>query len=141
MHTPLTFIPLEISTARLIIVSNGSFANTRDLGSQLGHIILLPDDTGRANELNYGSNRCKRIVRRVMAAEVHARVLGFDYIFIIQHLHEELLGRSIKVEAYTDSRTIINTVVKDGNTTDRRLKIDICALREFYECGELSKVG
>lgn len=137
----MVFTPLKLDTARLVLISDASFANARGLKSQLGYIIALVDDDGNCNIIHWGSNRCRRIARSVLAAEVHGLVLGFDYVFIIQKLAEELLGRQVKVEAYTDSKTLFNVIAKDGATTERRLQIDIFALKESYERGELSRIG
>lgn len=76
-----------------------------------------------------------------MAAEVQGLVLGFDYAFVIRQLLFEILGRKICLEAFVDSKTLFNVVGKDGATTDRRIQIDIYALRESYAKGELSRTG
>lgn len=91
--------------------------------------------------IHHGSKRCKRVTRSVMSSELHALILGFDYAFIIRNLLEEILGRKVRLDAYVDIKTVFDVISKDGNTTERRLKIDTFALRESYERGDKSKVG
>lgn len=57
----LTFVPLELTTLRLILISYEPLANDVGLSSQLGYLILSMDGKVRANVVNYGSKKCKRI--------------------------------------------------------------------------------
>lgn len=54
---------------------------------------------------------------------------------------EQILGRPISLEEYVDSNTEFDVVAKDGKTTEKRLQIGICALRESYSRGELMRLG
>lgn len=64
-----------------------------------------------------------------MTAEVQVLVIGFDYLYIVRHILREIIDRLVDVEAYKDSRTLLNTLLKDGRNTERRLQIYISALR------------
>jgi hypothetical protein len=37
----ITYIPLELAIAKLFVFVNSSFANNKDLSSQVGYIIIL----------------------------------------------------------------------------------------------------
>lgn len=137
----LNFVPLNLDNVRLVVVTDASFANAPGSKSQLGYIIMMVDDDNNSNIIHYGSNRCSRIARSVMAAELHALTLGFDYAFVIKDLLEDILGRKIKIEALIDSKTVFNVITKEGSTTERRLQIDILALRQSYDIGELHRIG
>ena len=76
-----------------------------------------------------------------MTAEVQALILGFDYAFMIKTLVEEILGTELVIEAMIDSRTVFNVVAKKAKTTERRLQIDIFALRQSYDTGELNRIA
>lgn len=102
---------------------------------------MMVDDENNCNIVHFGSNKCKRIARSVMAAEVQALVLGFDYAFIVKDLIEEIIGRSIRLEALIDSKTVFNVIAKDGQTAERRLQIDVLALRQSYDIGELDRLA
>lgn len=43
-----------MTTLRVLSKMDASFANNSDLSSQLGHIVVLTDDTERANVLTFG---------------------------------------------------------------------------------------
>lgn len=76
-----------------------------------------------------------------MAAEIHALVLVYDFAFIIGHLAEEILGSSIQLDAFFDRRTVIDVIVENGMTTERRLQIDNCALKQSYMDGVITRLG
>ena len=137
----LTYVNLDLNTCRIVLLSDASFANNVDLKSQLGYLILLVDGSNKCNILHYGSNRCKRVCRSVMAAELHALTLGFDYAIIIREMLNEILGRMLKIEAMIDSKTVFNVIAKDSQTTERRLQIDALGIRQSYNTVELSKLS
>lgn len=91
--------------------------------------------------MQYGSGRCKRVIRSVMEPEVYAFILGFDEAFVIRCILTELIGRRIDTSAdairIVDSRTLFYRVAKDGATNEKWLLVDIWALRECYVKGEL----
>ena len=123
-----------------MLFTDASFANCDDLKSQIGFVLVLADKKNNANIVHFGSSRCKRVTRSVMAAEVHGLVYGFDSAFIEKNIIEELLGTSIPMDVYVDSKTLFNIVAKDGNTAEKRLKIDMWAIRESYDKKEIRNI-
>lgn len=65
----------------------------------------MVDNRYNAKIIHYGSSRCKRVTRSVMASEVNALSMGFDYVVIIRHRLGEGTGRHYPIEAFTDSKT------------------------------------
>ena len=49
----LHFIPLDLSTAKLFIFVDGSFANNSDLSSQIGYVVVLGNETHKDGEFIY----------------------------------------------------------------------------------------
>lgn len=110
----MNFVPLNLQTVELVLVSDTSFENGKEIRTQLVYLICPMDDTGQAIFIHYGSNRCRWVVRSGMDAQVHALVLEFDYTFIIQHLLSTFMGRTVPVEAHTDIRTLLKVIAKDA---------------------------
>ncbi len=137
----LNFIKLDLESCRLALFTDSSFANGSNFKSQLGFIILLVDKFNNCNILHYGSNRCKRVTRSVMAAEIHALIYGFDSAYITKSMMEEILNREIDIEAYVDSRTTFNVIARSAPTLEKRLQIDVFGIRESHEKGELKRLG
>ena len=74
----LTFVPLDMSSLSLLVFTDASFANNKDLSSQIGFVIVLTDRNQSANVLHWSSIKCKRVTRSVLASELYALAHGFD---------------------------------------------------------------
>lgn len=137
----LKFVPIDMDSARLLLFTDASFANTKDLKSQLGFLNILVDKHGNMNIINFGSSRCKRVTRSVMAAEIHALIYGFDHTFVLQHTLGEIYGKCIPIEGFVDSKTLFNVIARFANTLEKRLQIDVFSIRECLDNKELESLS
>jgi hypothetical protein len=134
----LKFVRLNLETLRVVVFCDASFANAENFKSQLGFCVLLVDDEQRANIVHYGSKRCTRVTRSVMAAELHGLLAGFDNSVLVAEMVSGMLGRRVNIEAMTDSKTVFDTVTRLSSTLEKRLQIDAYALQEAHQKGELT---
>ena len=139
-HQCLRFIPLDLNSLSIATFIDASFANNNDFTSQLGYIICLMDAAGSANVLHYASQKCKRVTRSVLAAELYAMALGFDYAYVIQESISDILGNAIPLKVYTDSKCLFDALTTLHSTTEKRLLIDLSMLRQCYEKREIAEV-
>ena len=137
----LNYVPLDKESLRLMLFTDASFANAPNYKSQLGFVLLLADRFNKANIVHYGSSRCSRTTRSVMAAEIHGLIYGYDNAFVTKSMIEEILGVSIPIDGYVDSRTLFNVVAKFASTTEKRLQIDVQSLREAQDRQELRSLA
>ena len=86
--------------AKLFIFVDGSFANNKDLSSQIGYEIFLADETTTdgtftmtGNLVHWSSTKCKGVTRSVLASEIYARMV------------REVKGKDMK--PYEKSRLVI----------------------------------
>lgn len=149
----LTYILIDIKTAKLMVFTDGSFANNKDLTSQLGFLLVLANEnmektTGtmktEGNILHWSSFKCKRVTRSVLASEIYGLVNGFDAGWSISTTLNIITNRmglpEIPVVVCTDSHSLYECLVKLGTTDEKRLMIDILALRQSYERREINEV-
>jgi hypothetical protein len=149
----LTFVPLNLSTLKLFIFTDGSFANNKDLSSQIGFIIVLGTERlardgntfeVKGNIVHWNSVKCKRVTRSVLASELYGMVGGFDNaIAISTTLRRIMISLDMPpppVILCTDSKSLYDCLVRLGTTAEKRLMIDIMSLRESYEQREISEV-
>lgn len=59
----LEYVLIEMEDASLMLVTDSSFANSRDEGSQLGFVVLLEYRDGKTNIIHYGSKRNRRVAK------------------------------------------------------------------------------
>lgn len=104
------FIKLDVYSVNVIVLSSASFADVPVLKIPLGIAVLIVDDQNHANIVLYGSSRCHRLSRSVIAAEVHPLVRTSDPAYMAYETLEELQGRQVTVEAFISSRTLFNVI-------------------------------
>ncbi|KAH0425958.1 polyprotein [Colletotrichum camelliae] len=147
----LTFVPLRLETAKLFVFVDGSFANNSDMTSQIGYVLVLANETQvdesftlTGNILHFSSTKSKRVTRSVLASEVYGMVAGVDMAYAVSEtlrLIASHLGKPhIPTVVCTDSYSLYECLVKLGTTKEKRLMIDIIALRQLYERRELCEI-
>jgi hypothetical protein len=149
----LRYVPLDLTIAKLIVFVDGSFANNRDLSSQIGFVLALANEEPngnsaqqkiRGNILHWSSTKCKRVTRSVLASEIYGMANGFDSAAVVSAtLHiitDQLELPRVPLVVCTDSYSLYECLVKLGTTKEKRLMIDILALRQSYEKREISEI-
>ena len=147
----LRYIPIDLTTAKLMVFADGSFANNKDMSSQLGFILMLVNEKNNSesftligNLLHWSSTKCKRVTRSVLASEIYGMVNGFDIGFAIastlRKVADQLALPAIPIVVCTDSYSLYECLVKLGTTKEKRLMIDIMALRQSYERREIAEI-
>ena len=137
----LRHYPLNEECLTVVAFADSSFANNLDLSSQLGVMILLTDSSGKANIMHFNSYKSKRIVRSVLGGETYAFADAFDVAFNIRYDLKRLLNKEVKLIMLTDSMSLFKVIVNSTVTTEKRLMIDIAAVREAYERSDIDFIG
>lgn len=148
----LDYIPLDLSTAKIFVFCDGSFANNRDLSSQLGYIIIIANETIgenstftiKGNLIHYSSVKSNRVTKSTLASKVLATVASLDATYVevctINMIMRNRGFQPLPVIVCTDSFSLYECIVKLGTTKEKRLMIDIQAIRQSYERRELYEV-
>jgi len=136
----LSFVKLDTETLQLLVFTDSSFANNKDLSSQIGYILVLADSSNKANIVHWSSVKCKRITRSVLASELYAMAHGFDIGAAIKATVELQLNINLPLILCTDSKSIYECLVKLGTTQEKRLIINIMYLCQSYKRREIAKV-
>ncbi|KAM4067663.1 polyprotein [Hirsutella rhossiliensis] len=119
--------------------------------AQLGFVIVLANEeqspadfTIRGNVLHWSSTKSKRVTRSVLASEIYGMVQGFDMAIVIattlQAIVKQLDLPPTPLIVCTDSYSLYECLVKLGTTKEKRLMIDIMALRQSYEQREMAEI-
>jgi len=74
-----------------MIFTDASFANNKDLSSQIGFVIVLTDQNRTANIIHWSSIKYKRVTRSVLASELYALAYGFDIGAAIKSTIQKIL--------------------------------------------------
>jgi hypothetical protein len=147
----LTYILLDISTAKLFVFVNGSFANNKDYSSQIGYEIILANETTKTDEFTingnliyWSSTKSKRVTKSVLTSKIYGMVGEVNMSFAISStltiIIKQLGLLTIPIIVCTDSYSLYECLVKLGTTKEKRLMIDIMAIRESYENREVFEI-
>ena len=102
--------------------------------SQGGYLIFLVGEDGLCNLVSWLSKRIRRVVRSTFAAEAMGMLDGIDAAVFISSLYSDILyGKCydmIPIEVITDNRSLVDTLNSSKFVTEKRLLIDISALKE-----------
>ncbi len=100
--------------------------------------------TIKGNLIYYSSTKSKRVTRSVLASEIYGMVGGVDMAIVINitiKMITEQLGFSYTlIIVCTDSYSLYECLVKLGTTKEKRLMINIIALRQLYKCREITEI-
>ncbi|KAL2885168.1 Ribonuclease H-like domain [Ceratocystis lukuohia] len=136
----LRYVKLDEDTMRIMCFTDAAFANNNDFTSQIGYVIALADEEGKANIVHWSSTKCKRVTRSVLAAELYALVHGFDVAACLKATYDEIYKRKVPLVLCTDSKSIFDAITRLGTTTEKRLMIDIQLMRQAYERREVAEL-
>jgi hypothetical protein len=136
----ITFVPLDKESLKLVVFTDASFANNKDFTSQIGYIITLADKDNNANIIHWSSTKCKRVTRSILASELYGMASGFDMAVAVKTTFEGILDMKIPLVICTDSKSLYECMIKLGTTQEKRLMVDIMALRESYERREIAEI-
>ena len=96
------------------------------------------------NLIHYSSTKSKRVTRSVLALEIYGMVGGVDMAIAINTtlymINEQLDLPKVSIVVCTDSYSLYECLVKLGTTKEKRLMINIMALRQSYERREITEI-
>src|ERR1035438_7591697 len=151
----IKYVKLDLDLMKLFVFIDSLFANNKDFSSQIGYEIIIANETTRApydnssfrmrgNLVHYSSTKSKRVTRSVLASEIYGMVGGVDMAIAInttvKMITDQLELPPMPIIVCTDSYSLYECLVKLGTTKEKRLMIDIMALRQSYERRELFEI-
>ena len=126
-------------------LTDSSFANNKDLSSQIGYVIVLADDQNNANIIHWQSIKCRRVTRSVLASELYTLSLGFDVAATMKSTLDSIFsgtsqGEGIPLTMCVDSKSLYKCLVKLGTTQEKRLIMNLLCLRQSYKRREITEI-
>ena len=120
--------------------ADASFGNIEDGHTQLGYVISLTDGKKRCT-IWWKSRKSRRIAKSTIEAEALSVGEAIEGLIYFNRLWEEVVGkRKLKALVKTDSKTLMTAIKSSTGVSSKRLKIDIAAIRETIESGEIKEV-
>ncbi|KAM4066206.1 hypothetical protein HRG_012064 [Hirsutella rhossiliensis] len=140
----LTYKPIDLATAKLMVFTDGSFANNKDLSSQLGFVITLVNETNhKEKQFEISGNIVHWSSTNVLASEIYGMANGFDIgislAMTMKIITERLNLPPIPLIVCTDSYSLYECLVKLDNPADAMTKASPNrALERFIDTNSLT---
>ncbi len=80
------------------------------------------------------------MIRSVLVAELYAMIHDFDVDSVLKAILTKMFDVFISLILATDSKSLYDCLVRLGITVEKRLMIDVMALRQSYERREIIEV-
>ena len=124
---------------RLIVYCDASYANLSNGSSQGGYIIFISGKNGTLAPICWSSRKLRRVCRSTLSAETLAAIEAIDSSFWLQKIVNELsdfaLGTTV---VRTDNKSLYDNINSTKAAEEKRLRVDIAAIRESVERREIN---
>ncbi len=117
-----------------------SFANNKDLSSQIVYILILADASNKANIVHWSSTKCKKVTRNILTSKLYGIAHSFNVGAKIKSTLDKVLQVNLPLILCTNSKSLYNCLVWLGTTQEKRLIIDVMCFRQAYERRQITKV-
>ncbi|KAM4064380.1 cwf18 domain containing protein [Hirsutella rhossiliensis] len=139
----LTYKPIDLATAKLMVFTDGSFANNKDLSSQLGFVITLVNETNhKEKQFEISGNIVHWSSTNVLASEIYGMANGFDIgisLAMTMKIITERLNLPPILSSSVRIRTLYECLVKLDNPADAMTKASPNrALERFIDTNSLT---
>ena len=117
--------------------TDASYGNIGEELSQIGYTIALKDELGSICPIQWKSVRAKRVARTVTEAEALALTEGAEWAMYLNEILKETIGKGLRIVIRTDSQTLEKALKSATGVKNRRLRIDLAAVREMISRKEI----
>ena len=105
--------------------------------SQGGQIVFLSDNEGNACPIAWKSTKLRRVARSALADETMSLCDGCELAHYLGALVEPIFGTIKPICGYIDSQSLFETLGTTSQGSDVRLRVEISALRQMVEEGDI----
>lgn len=128
---------------RILIFTDAAHANLCDgVSSSMAFVVFLMGEKGCC-PLSWRANKIHRVVRSTLAAEALSLQEGIEEAVYIKSMLQEVLGNAkteLPIVAYVDNKSVVEAIYSTKMVDDRRLRIDIAAIKQYLVRREVDAV-
>ena len=135
----------DLQNASLVCFSDASFANLKCGGSQGGLLVFLQGRNGKYMLLAWQSRKLKRVVKSTLTAETLALQEVIEAAIMIKTMFLEILNvdahnQILPIKCVNESNSLHDAVYSTKTLTEKRLKTELCGIRESLDKQEIHSV-
>ena len=129
---------------KIVVFTDASLGNINEgTGSTGAYIVWLMDNTGQCCPIAWNAHKIKRVVRSTLAAETLGLEEGLEASYYYREMLASMLGvkpRTVMIEAYVDNKSIIEAILSTRLVEDKRLRVDVAAIKESLQLHDVKKI-
>ena len=129
---------------KIVVFTDASLGNINEgTGSTGAYIVWLMDNTGQCCPIAWNAHKIKRVVRSTLAAETLGLEEGLEASYYYREMLASILGvkpRTVMIEAYVDNKSIIEAILSTRLVEDKRLRVDVAAIKESLQLHDVKKI-
>ena len=130
--TFIKFPVMDVESLSFVVHCDSSWNNLPNGGSQGAFIILLKDNNNLVAPVEWSSTKIRRVARSTVTAETLAMLDACDAAFLLSRIVLEILqAPSVVIDVMTDNKSLFDNIYSSKVTTEKRLVVDMCAIREM----------
>ena len=135
----------DLQNASLVCFSDASFANLKCGGSYGRLLVFLQGRNGKYMLLTWQSRKLKGVVKSTFIAETLALQEAIKASIMIKTMFLEILNvdahnQILPIKCVTDSKSLHDAVYSTKTLTEKRLKTELCGIRESLDKQEIHSV-
>ena len=142
----LSFPQIEdLQNVSLVYFIDASFENLKCGGSQGGLLVILQGRNGKYMLLAWQSRKLKRVVKSTLTGETLALQQVIEAAIMIKTMFLEILNvdahnQILPIKCVNESNSLHDAVYSTKTLTEKRLKIELCGIRESLDKQEIHSV-
>ena len=95
----------------------------------------------RAHLIHWRSFRLRRVTRSTFGSETLAMVESMDVSLVLREVLSHILGRRMRIRLFTDCKSLVDALETTTMPLEKRLQVDLAALRETVRERDIESVG
>lgn len=116
-----------------VVFTDASLGNLNGADSCGGHVVFMTDKYGNSSVISWHSGKIKRVVRSTLAAETMALLAGLEESIYLRHVVKFCTGLELPILAIVDNKSLVQSIGTTHLVEEKKLRIDICAVKEMIE--------
>ena len=129
---------------KIHVFTDAALANLCDGVSSMGaQIVFLVGENDRCCPIAWQGGKIKRVVKSTIAAEALSLLEGLELSVYLKSLLSSLTTSECKCEihAFVDNKSVVESVYSSKLIDDKRLRLDICAIKNYIKDSEICTVS
>ena len=128
---------------QIMTFTDAALGNLDGSGSVGARVCFLTNSRGDICPLSWSANKIKRVVRSTLSAEMLSLQEGIEEAIYLRGLIVEMINgdvKSLPIVMYVDNKSVTQALCSTKMVDDKRLRLDIAAIKESLEKNEVSSV-